>query len=78
MGCTPSKLRSNMSSEHPTQTIGSTIMHADQIVAVGDSTFVPIRDPETGKDAIMEIHVADKKISIYRGMASKAVRSGIN
>ncbi|GMF55270.1 unnamed protein product [Phytophthora fragariaefolia] len=48
---------------HPSQTIGSTIMHANQIVAVGDSAFVPIRDPETGKDAIMEIHVADKKLA---------------
>jgi hypothetical protein len=61
MGCKPSKLRSNLTSDEPGQIIGSTIMRADQIVALGNSAFLPIRDAETGEDAIMEIHVADKK-----------------
>lgn len=77
MGCKPSKLKTNLKSDDPTQVIGSTIMRADQIVALGNSAFLPIRDAETGEDAIMEIHVADKKISIYRGMTNRAVRSGI-
>ncbi|GMF66324.1 unnamed protein product [Phytophthora lilii] len=78
MGCVPSKdLKTNLTADEPAQVIGSTIMHADQIVALGDSAFVPIRDAKTGEGAIMEIHVGEKKISIYRGMANRAVRSGI-
>lgn len=78
MGCVPSKdLKSNLTADEPTQAIASTFMRADQIVALGDSALVPIRDAKTGEDAIMEIHVGEKKISIYRGMANKAVRSGI-
>lgn len=49
-------------SDEPTQVIGSTIMHADQIVALGNSAFVLIRNAKTGEDAIMEIHVGEKKL----------------
>jgi hypothetical protein len=77
MGCTPSKIRSNVKSDEPGQVIGSTIMRADQIVVLGNSAFVPFQDAQTGEDAIMEIHVADKTISVYRGIKNRLVRSGI-
>jgi hypothetical protein len=78
MGCRESKLRSNVSSE-PTHVIGSTLLRADQIVILGDSVFLPIRDDdESGESAIIEISIADKKMSYYRGRQARAVRSGIS
>jgi hypothetical protein len=80
MGCTPSKLRTNVSSSEPTHIIGSTQLRADQIVVLGDSVFLPVRDgdDESGGSAIIEISIGDKKMHYYRGRQAQVVRSGIS
>jgi hypothetical protein len=60
MGCKPSKIRTNLTSDQPSQIIGSTQLQADQIVVLGDSVFLPVSNPD-GKSAIIEVMVNEKK-----------------
>jgi hypothetical protein len=56
------------------------MLRADQIVVLGDSVFLPVRDgdDESGGSAIIEISIGDKKMHYYRGRQAQAVRSGIS
>lgn len=77
MGCGPSReLRSNLTTDQPSQIIGSTMLQADRIIVLGDSVFLPTRDPD-GKSAIIEIEVNDKKMHIYRGYKDTLTRAGL-
>ncbi|CEG41763.1 uncharacterized protein PHALS_12092 [Plasmopara halstedii] len=51
--------------DEPAQVIGSTIMHADQIAALGDSAFVPIRDAKTGEEWVYKLK--EKKYILRNG-----------
>jgi hypothetical protein len=76
MGCKPSKIRTNLTSDQPSQIIGSTQLQADQIVVLGDSVFLPVSNPD-GKSAIIEVMVNDKKIHVYRGYKDTMTRAGL-
>jgi len=77
MGCINDKdLKSNISSE-PSIVAGSTMLRADQIVILGDSVFLPTRN-EDGEYQILEINIDDKKISCHKGLANRALRTGLS
>lgn len=60
MGCGPSKvLKTNLTTDEPGQIVEPAILRADQIVALGDSVFLPTKN-DKGESAIVEISVNKK------------------
>ncbi|GMF23854.1 unnamed protein product [Phytophthora lilii] len=77
MGCVNDKdLRSNVATDTNTIT-ASTMLRADQIVILGDSVFLPTKT-EDGEYQVLEINIDDKKINVHRGLANRAIRTGLS
>jgi hypothetical protein len=74
-GLSSIKDKIKLTPDNDRQVIGSTQLHADQIMVLGSSVFLP--NDENGDSAIFEIDINDKKMRVYRGYKNNLIRSGI-